>query len=85
MTEKMTATIIGLIDLIGSAATERLVDEFGGDCIYIPKCHKHFHHNRNLEILNDRKIGMKISELRKKYNLSRRRILEICSNETIAK
>lgn len=103
--------VVELFDLIGQDETEALIEQFGGDSIfisekgfcpphimisdaawlilqgrfggervYIPKCHRQKLSERNKSIFNDRKIGMKVSQLCKKYNLTRSQIKLICAS-----
>lgn len=67
-----------LIDAIGDEATKKLISRFGGERLYIPKCHAAFTQMRNRQFREEvlaakRGRGVRpIQEIARKYGFSER-------------
>ncbi|MDE6671301.1 MAG: hypothetical protein K2K16_03805 [Ruminococcus sp.] len=69
-----------LAEIVGIEAYRKLVENYGGMCIYIYKLETILRERRNAEIFNEFD-GMNYRELAKKYNLSEKTIREIVSGK----
>jgi Mor family transcriptional regulator len=54
-----------------------LCKRFGGNQVFIPRCHKALLHGRNQQIKADRRNGLALAELTEKYTLTSRQIFTI--------
>ncbi len=79
MQEQCPADIDILAKIVGPDATSRIVDEFAGQSIYIPKNYK----KRSLHssIVDDYRSGMSYKELARKYHFTVSWIREICKKD----
>ncbi|MDE5583229.1 MAG: DNA-binding protein [Ruminococcus sp.] len=74
--EKLTGEQREVAELVGIENYRKLVDNFGGSCVYISKSDTIFQRERDDEIKRDFNGG-NYRELAKKYNLSENRIRAI--------
>ncbi|MGN0593170.1 MAG: Mor transcription activator family protein [Ruminococcus sp.] len=69
-----------LIELIGAENTRKIVQMYGGNNIYIPKCEKSAFQKRDYEIYHQFLAGISLKELGKRYGLTERNIRNIVHN-----
>ncbi len=79
MQDRCPADIDILVKIVGPDATNRIVDEFAGQSIYIPKNYK----KRSLHgsIAEDYRAGMSYRDLARKYHFTVSWIREICKKD----
>lgn len=70
-------TFIKLVQLVGIVATVKLVDEFGGGAVYIPKSKDPLYLKRNLSIIKDRERGLSFKVLGEKYGIPTKTVKSI--------
>lgn len=66
-----------LLDVISVEALYSLMSVYGGDTLYIPKLERFAKEERNERICKEFYSGATCGRLAKKYNLSKRHIIEI--------
>jgi Mor family transcriptional regulator len=66
-----------IVQAIGMDATKKLADNYGGAYLRIPVCRVLKHNIRNRQIRAASKRGLRARDIAKKFNLSKRRVLEI--------